>query len=243
MGKISVRNLCVNFGETILFDNLCEDFESGELYILVGPSGGGKSSLLKVISGLFPWCNGSIEFDGEDILKYSKEKMLNLHKRSGFVFQNAALINNMSIFGNLTLYYHYHHPEISDEEIMEKLQFYFDWVGFTDDVNMRPSTLSTGERMMVSLIRAIIHEPEYIFFDEPIANIDAIATKKVKEITLDLKKKGKTMIMVTHDLTFGFAVADKIGILAEGKIIESGTREEIINSSNKITRQVMNLDH
>jgi phospholipid/cholesterol/gamma-HCH transport system ATP-binding protein len=242
MGDVFLRNICLNLGGTAIFDNLTELFPAGQVYLLIGPSGGGKTSLLKVISGLWPADSGVIQFDGDDILKFNKAKMLELHKRSGFVFQSAALISNMSVFDNLALFYQYH-TDMDNSEIMERLNLYLNMLGCDFDLDQRPNSLSTGQRILVSIVRAISHNPDYIFLDEPVANLDAVSTRRVRDIILDLKKRGKTMVMVTHNLNFGFAVADKIGVLANGKIVESGTKAEITNSSNEITKTIFANDY
>ena len=242
MGSINLHNVCLNLDGNTIFDNLNESFPEGKVYLLIGPSGSGKTSLLKVISGLWPVNSGIIKFGDDDILEYSKAQMLELHKRSGFVFQNAALISNMSVFENLSLFYHYH-TDMSDEEITEKISICLDALGCCFNLSQRPNSLSTGQRMMVSIARAISHDPDYIFLDEPVANLDTGSAKRVRDIINSLKKRGKTIIMVTHDLSFGFSVADKIGVLAYGKIIESGSRSEITDSSNKITRTILARDY
>ncbi|OHD57503.1 MAG: hypothetical protein A2Y33_05910 [Spirochaetes bacterium GWF1_51_8] len=238
MGTIFLKNICLTFGDHMLFDNLSERIEDGETYVLLGYSGSGKSTLLKTISGLLFPNKGEVIIGGKNIFSYTKSEMLNLHKHSGFVFQNAALISNLSIFENLALFYQYHYGW-KDDAVMERIQPHLDSVGWDDDLSLRPGTLSTGERILVSIIRAISHDPEFVFWDEPSANLDNLTMKKANEIFLKLKKQGKTMILVTNDIRFGLPLADKIGILHQGKIIESGRPADLKKSDNEVTRSLL----
>ncbi len=242
MGSIVIDNIVMQYGSTVVLDHLTEHIGDGEFFTVLGSSGCGKSTLLKTACGLFPPNSGRVVIDGIDIFKLSKPEMLDFHKNSGFVFQNAALVSNMSVYENLAVYYHYHYPQMKDDEIFNKLEYFIEKVGFTDDISARPSTLSMGERNMIGLIRAISHDPDYLFLDTPFANLDVVSAKRMKEIILELKDKKKTIILVTNDLNFAFQASDRIGILNGGKIVESGTRNEIINSDLKITRQLLNLD-
>ena len=238
MPAIILKNLCLKFQEHVVFDYLSERIEDGETYVLLGYSGSGKSTLLKVISGLLFPAKGEVVIGGENIFDFSKHKMLEFHKSSGFVFQNAALISNLNVFENLALFYQYH-MNMPDEEIIKRVQPYLDDVRWDDDLKLRPSMLSTGERILVSIIRAISHDPDFIFWDEPSANLDNLTSKKVDEIFWKLKKQRKTMILVTNNIQFGLPLADRVGILYNGKIIESGTPAEMKKSDNEITRSLL----
>ncbi len=233
-----MKNICLKFQEHVVFDYLSERIEDGETYVLLGYSGSGKSTLLKVISGLLFPSKGEVIIGGKNIFSFSKVKMLELHKNSGFVFQNAALISNLNIFENLALFYQYH-MNMKDDEIMERIQPFLKEVNWDDDLKLRPSMLSTGERILVSIIRAISHNPDFIFWDEPSANLDNLTAKKVDEIFRKLKKQRKTMILVTNNIQFGLPLADRVGILYNGKIIESGTPAEMKKSENEVTRSLL----
>jgi phospholipid/cholesterol/gamma-HCH transport system ATP-binding protein len=238
MGAIAVKKLVHKFGETVVLDEFTETFYDGELYVLMGASGSGKTTLLKDIAGLGFMPGGKIEVNGQSIYKFSQKKMLDYHMHSGFVFQNSALIGNMSIRENLTLYYQYH-TAMPDEEIMPILNRFLHYVGFADDLNARPNALSTGEKMLINIVRAISHDPEYLFWDSPLANLDPIYGRKVKNIITDLKKKKKTMILVTNDAEFAFSVADTIGIIQNGRIVDRGTPDEIRRSTVDITQRLI----
>lgn len=238
MGSLFIKNLLMKYDSTVILDHLNETISDGEVYVLLGGSGSGKTTLLKVIAGLSLVQGGEVTLKGKNLLKYSQRQMLDYHKHCGFVFQNSALISNMSIYENLSLYYNYH-TDWTEKQIYENIKKYLDYVGFEDDLTLRPGQLSIGERMLVNIVRAISHDPEFIFWDNPLASIDNIYQKKVKNIIQDLKRQRKTMVLVTGDFDFGFSIADKVGVLSEGKIVESGSPDEIRNSQLRITRELI----
>jgi phospholipid/cholesterol/gamma-HCH transport system ATP-binding protein len=153
MGSIIIDKIVMQYSSTAVLNELSETVGDGEFFTILGSSGSGKSTILKTVSGLFPPTSGTVVIDGIDIFKLSKPAMLDFHKKSGFAFQNAALVNNLTVYENLALYYHYHYPQMSDEEIFERLDEHIERIGFTDDITSRPSTLSAGERSMIGLIR------------------------------------------------------------------------------------------
>ena len=238
MGSIYIKSIVMNYNELEVFDRLTELIHDGETYLLIGQSGSGKSSLMKAMAGLLYPDEGEIQVKGENIVNYNKFQMLDYHVRSGYVFQNAALISNMTLYENLALFYEYH-TDMTKDEIRDRIHYYIEMIGYSGTLDVRPSTLSMGERMMICIVRAISHNPEYLFFDEPTASLDPVATKRTKEIIADQKKQGKTIMLVSHDLQFGFSVADRVGVLHEGKIVESGTPDEIMHSKMEITNQLL----
>jgi phospholipid/cholesterol/gamma-HCH transport system ATP-binding protein len=236
MGEIYLKDVTLKFGKTVVIDKLTERFPEGEVYVILGLSGSGKTSLLKIAAGLSLINSGSVEVNGKNILRYNQLQMLDYHRCCGFVFQNSALISNMSIYENLSLYYNYH-TDLSEKEIYQKIKKYLDYTGFDNDISQRPGIFSTGEKMLINIVRAVSHEPEFIFWDSPLSNLDSHYQKRVKNIIEDFKKQKKTMILATGDVDYAFSVADKIGILKKGRIIESGTPEEIKNSKFSPTRE------
>jgi phospholipid/cholesterol/gamma-HCH transport system ATP-binding protein len=238
MGSILIKNILLKYDTASVINDLTERIEDGETYALTGPSGCGKTSLLKIIAGLALVNGGEVIVGGKDILRVNQKQMLDYHRICGFVFQNSALISNMSIYENLSLYYNYH-TDLTEKEIYEKIKFFLDYVNFTDDLASRPAVLSTGERMLINIVRAISHDPEFIFWDNPLASLDPIYQKRTKNIILDLKKKRKTMVLVSNDFDFMFSVADKIGVLYQGKLIDSGTPEDIRQSEHEIVKELL----
>jgi len=238
MGDIYIKDLVMKYNDAPVIDHISEHIQDGELYAFLGASGSGKTTLLKLIAGLQDADSGVVEVNGNNIMKFNKKQMLEYHKNSGFVFQNAALISNMSIYENLSLYYNYH-TDMKDKEIYEKIKKYLDYFEFDNDLTLRPASLSMGERMVINIIRAISHEPEYIFWDNPATALDIHYQRKVKNIIMDLKKERRTMILSTGDFGFAASIADRIGVMYRGRIIEYGTPEEIKNSNLEITKNLI----
>lgn len=238
MGNITIKNLTVKFEGNTVLDGVSEKIKNGELYVILGTNGSGKSTLLKTIAGLTLTQGGTVEVNGKNILSFSQKNMLDYHKTCGFVFQNAALISNMSVYENLSLYYNYH-TKMTEKEIYEKIKPFLDYTGFQDDLSCRPSVLSMGEKMLVGIVRAISHDPEFVFWDNPLSMLDTMGQKRIKQIIEDMKKKKKTMLLVTNDSDFAFQAADRIGILNKGRILESGTPREIKASKEKVTRELL----
>jgi ABC-type multidrug transport system ATPase subunit len=241
MGSIYIKNVLLKYDNNPVIDNLSVEIYDGELFALIGSSGSGKTTLLKIIAGLALINSGAVEVNGKNIIKFSQKQMLDYHKICGFVFQNSALISNMSIYENLSLYYNYH-TDMTEKEIYEKIKYYLDYVGYSNDLTFRPNVLSFGEKMLINIVRAVFHNPEFIFWDNPLASLDTIYQRKVKNIIVDFKKQKKTMVLVTNDFDFAFSVADKVGVLVAGKILESGTPDEIKNSRLKFTRELISKE-
>lgn len=238
MGRIIIKDLFVKYENSIVLNKINEVIEDGMLYVLLGPSGSGKTTFLKGVAGLLFQPRGRVEINGRNIYDLPPRQMLEYHTNCGFVFQNSALISNLSIYDNLALYYRYN-TNLSEKEIQKKIFNCLEKINFNDDVNQRPAALSMGERMLINIIRAISHNPEYIFWDNPFSSLDIINEKNVKNIIIDLKSKGKTMILVTTNIDFALSVADKIGVIYEGNLIDRGTPQEIINSKISVTQTLL----
>ncbi len=241
MNKITIQDICLSYGDTPILKNVNQEIQEGEIFAFVGPSGCGKTLLLKILSGLTFPDTGQVLYHDEVVHDYNKTKMLDYHKKCGFVFQNAALVGNMSIYENLSLYYTYH-TRYTEDEIRMRVQDLLDTFKFKDDVNNRPASLSTGERMVVSIMRAVSHDPEIVFWDEPLVNLDNATTTRVKKLMLELKEKGATQVLATYDGRLALSLADRLSVLDEGSILMSGTQAEIKAWDDPVVRHILNLD-
>ncbi|MCX7882011.1 MAG: ATP-binding cassette domain-containing protein [Brevinematales bacterium] len=232
MGNIYVKNLSLVLGDAVILHEVEEFIPSGTVYYLLGKSGSGKSSLLKSIAGLQLVQKGEIIVGGRNILQFNQKDMLAYHCQCGFVFQNAALISNMSIEDNLTLFFRYNYG-MSFKEAVKRIMPYVEMFQLQHELKLRPAALSMGEKMLVNIIRAVMHDPEYIFWDNPLANLDPFSKRKVRSLFQELKEKGKTMILVSDDVSFGMSVSSRVGYLEEGRLLFSGTPEEAKKSELK----------
>jgi len=198
-----------------------------QMLVLVGPSGGGKSTLLRLIGGLECPESGSIKIDGEPIL--FEEKALLAHRRQlGIVFQSWNLFPHLSALENivLSLYRVKGMPLEESKEVSMGLLKRFQLANHADK---KPYELSGGQCQRVALIRAIAGQPKLLLLDEPTSALDPLMTAEVLELVLELKKEGKNLILSTHHLHFARQVADQVLFLAEGKILEQGTPDEVFN--------------
>jgi phospholipid/cholesterol/gamma-HCH transport system ATP-binding protein len=236
---IEVRNLSFRYNSDLILDNLTFDLLENETVVVIGRSGVGKSTLLRLILGLSRPEAGSILVEGVDITKIS-EKELNIIRRDfGMLFQGAALFNSMTVGENVAfpIRQHRDYDERKIQKIVcEKLSL----VDLDGCENMMPAELSGGMKKRAGLARALALNPKYILFDEPIAGLDPIIANEIDELILNLKKSGGiTMLIVTHDLLHGFKVADKVIMLHQGRMIAIGTPAEVTQSENEHVQQFL----
>ncbi|MDH4199181.1 MAG: ATP-binding cassette domain-containing protein [Spirochaetia bacterium] len=240
MQGIELKNITLRLNGHPVLMNISEVIPKGSFYYLMGTAGSGKSAFLKVINGLFMDIEGSVMVSGENIYKLSQKNMLEYHKKCSFVFQNSALISNMTIFENLSLYYFYH-TSLNKNEILDKINPYLDLFNIDAEIlQQRPYYLSTGQRMIFNIIRALLEDPEILFWDEPLSNLDQIEKKKVKKIIKARHSAQKTSILVTNDLDYGLSVADQVGVLHNGHLVTSEKPDNLLKSKNHVIKSLMN---
>ncbi|MBI3269619.1 MAG: ABC transporter ATP-binding protein [Planctomycetes bacterium] len=209
----------------------------GETLVIMGGSGCGKSTLLGHLVGVLRPDAGEIRLLGEDILRLSTWKMDELKKRFGILFQSGALYNSMSIAENVALPLLEHarlDPGIIELMVKMKLKM----VGWTRPDTLKPSEISGGMRKRAGLARAIALDPEVLFYDEPTAGLDPIASTEISQLIVDLRDKLRvTSIVVTHDMTSAFHVADRMVMLHVGEVRMAGTPQEFRKSEDPLVRQ------
>lgn len=239
MPTIELKNISLTLNGHIIINNITETIHDGSFYYLMGTAGSGKSSFLKIMNGLFMDIDGQLLVDNKSIYDLKPSKMLDYHKECSFVFQNSALISNMSILENLSLYYNYH-TNLRKDEILEKIKPYLKTFNLsTSNLYDRPYYLSTGQRMLFNIIRSLLEDPKIYFWDEPIANLDQIERRKIKKIIQNKNKDGKTTVLVSNDWEYGLSVADHVGVLHKGELICSDSPENILRSKNKIIKSLI----
>jgi phospholipid/cholesterol/gamma-HCH transport system ATP-binding protein len=220
---IRVRDLVVGFGEQVVLDHLSLDVRRGEILGFVGPSGGGKSVLLRTIIGLIPKRHGSVEVFGVALDQASEDEQRAIEGRWGVLFQQGALFSSLTVRQNVQFpmrEYLNLSEELMDEVAMVKLEM----VGLTpDDADKFPSELSGGMTKRVALARALAIDSEIVFLDEPTSGLDPIAAGDFDELIRTLQQTlGLTVFMVTHDLDSLHTVCDRIAALADGKVVAAG---------------------
>ncbi len=215
---IRIESLSKTFDSLVVLDDVSFCIDDGNLVVVLGPSGTGKSVLLKSMLGLLPVDNGEVFFDGKSIQKASDSETYDIRKQVGFVFQGTALFDSMNVGENIALPLR-EHTTLSSKAIRERVCSLLEVVGMEGKAEMYPQLLSGGMKRLVAVARALALDPKYLFYDEPTTGLDPIMTDKVVDLVQNLKKKyTNSGIVVTHDLSTAKAVGDQIYMLKKGKI-------------------------
>lgn len=234
---IEIVDLHKSFGNKKVLDGVNLTINTGETLTIIGRSGEGKSVLLKHIIGLMKPDSGTIKIDGDDITMYNHSQMVNLRKRFGMLFQGSALFDSMTVDENVGLGLREHniHPEGQIKRIVtERLA----QVGLRDVEDIKPAELSGGMKKRVGLARAIAMDPEFVLYDEPTTGLDPIMADAINDLIIRMKRTLTiTSIAVTHDMVSAYKISDRIAVLYKGKIIVTGTPDQIRSSDSEIVQQ------
>ena len=240
MSIISVRDLVVEYDGRRVLDGLNLEIEPGQITVLLGGSGSGKSTLLRQILGLSQPKSGSISIKGIDITRCSQAQLQKTRRSIGVAFQSAALFNSLSLEGNVALALREQTalaPTIIDLIVWMKLAV----VGLADFGKLHPQELSGGMKKRAAVARALAMDPEIMVLDEPSAGLDPIVSAELDELILFLKDAFHiTALVVTHELSSAFRIADRIAMLFNGRVLATGTKEEIRANHHPRVRQFLN---
>ena len=234
---IEIINLSKSFNNKKVLDSLNLIINSGEVIVIIGRSGCGKSVLLKHIIGLTKPDLGQVIIDGNDMTRLEESEMDKLRLSFGMLFQGSALFDSMTVGENVgfTLKEHTDAPE---KEIRAKVAGSLELVGLKGIEKLMPSELSGGMKKRVGLARAICNNPKIILYDEPTTGLDPIMADAINDLIIDLNNKlNVTSIVVTHDMVSAYKIADRIAMLYKGRIIAAGTPDEIKNTKDPIVKQ------
>jgi len=235
---VQVRGLRKSFDGQEVLKGIDLEIKPGEIFVIMGPSGSGKSVLLKHIIGLDPPDAGEILINGESI--QSPETIGKY--RLALVFQSGALLNSLTVGENVGLYLTEHRLK-SPEEISKIVSEKLEAVGLKDVADKMPNELSGGMKKRVAIARALASEPQLILYDEPTSELDPLSAVVIGEEILDLKKQiHVTSIVVSHDRDLAFGVADRIAVINEGRIITIGTTDEVKKSNDPLVQKFLNAD-
>lgn len=220
---LEIKNLQKNFGDQQILDHFSLQVEEGEVLVILGPSGCGKSTLLRCINGLEEIQGGEIFLRGENISDRQKN-MHEIRQKIGMVFQSYELFPHMTVMENLLLG-PIQAQKRKKAEVEKEAEELLDRVGLLDKKNSYPRELSGGQKQRVAILRALCMHPEVILFDEVTAALDPEMVREVLEVISDLAKEGRTMLLVTHEMQFAKAIADRIIFMDGGKIVEENSPE------------------
>ena len=220
-----IKDLQKKFGSLTVFDGLRETICKGDVVVIIGPSGGGKSTFIRCLNLLEQPTAGKIYFEGEDIT--AKGFDVNRHRQKvGMVFQQFNLFNNLTVLENITISLTKVKKQ-SEEESKEKALKLLKRVGLEDKANAYPSQLSGGQKQRIAIVRALAMEPDVLLFDEPTSALDPEMVGEVLDLMRDLAKDGITMVVVTHEMGFARKAGTRVLFMDGGQIAEQGTPEEI----------------
>ena len=241
---IELRNIHKAFGKQVVLNGVDFEVREGETVALLGPSGTGKSVLLKHVIGLIRPDEGEIYVDGKDVCVLKRRELSELRSHIGYVFQNGALFDSMNVFENVRL-------GITDEDRYADLEYCRQRVAECirlvnlppDTIEKFPAQLSGGMRKRVGIARAIAGNPKYLLYDEPTSGLDPVNADIIDGLVQRLDHElGVTSVMVTHDVRGAFRVADRLALLSEGKIVMQGTPQEFLDSTNQKVREFLERD-
>ena len=230
---LSMKHITKKFGKLTVLDDMSLDVHEHEIVVLCGPSGGGKSTLLRTVNGLEKINGGEIHYRGELVTSKNIKKV---RSHIGMVFQSFNLFDNLTVKDNLIIA-----PtklqKKSKEEASKKAQEYLDSFGIGDKMDSYPHQLSGGQKQRVAIVRSMMMEPDLMLFDEPTSALDPEMVQEVLDVMVNLSKENITMVCVTHEMGFAKQVADRVIFMDDGTIVEEGTPEHFFeNPENERTR-------
>ncbi len=238
---IEVNNLVAKYGEKTILNDITLDIYEKEVTVILGSSGGGKTTLMKNIVRLNQPYSGSVKIFGQEVTQMEENEFYAILRRVGMLFQNGALLNSISIFDNISIPLEQHTRlsyEIRKKIIRKKLSL----VNLSHAINLFPSELSGGMKKRAALARAIALDPEILFFDEPSAGLDPITSANLDELILSLKNQlNISIIMVTHELASIHRVADRIIFLDKGQLVYHGPVNEVQNCEHQVVKEFFDV--
>ena len=224
---LTVEHLIKAYGETPVLDDISFAVKPGEVIVVVGPSGCGKSTLLRCQNGLEPTQSGRVRL-GSETVAYGGKNLTQLRQRIGMVFQSYELFPHLTVLDNILLA-----PTKVQKrpkaEVQKEAEALLDRVGLLNKKNSYPRELSGGQKQRVAIVRALCMHPEILLFDEVTAALDPEMVREVLDVMMDLAKNGRTMIIVTHEMQFARAIADRVLFLDGGKIVEEAPPKEFFD--------------
>jgi phospholipid/cholesterol/gamma-HCH transport system ATP-binding protein len=236
---VSFRGVRKAFGEKVVLDGLDLDLQRGQTSVILGPSGTGKSVLLKLLVGLMEPDAGTIRVDGVDVVGATERELFALRKKIGMLFQDGALFDSMTVGENIAFPLR-RHTTLSEAEIDDAVALRLEQVGLPGIEEQMPSSLSGGMRKRVSLARAVVMEPDIVLFDEPNSGLDPVTSDEIDALIGRMKEElGMTFVVISHDIVGAFAVADRIAMLYNGALVAEGTPDEVLRSPDPFVRRFL----
>lgn len=235
---ILVEGLTKRFDDFTALAGVDMSIQRGNIEIIIGGSGAGKTTLLKLLIGLDKPTSGSIFFDGQNLVSLSERRMTAVRRKMGMVFQYSALLDSMNVLDNVAFPLREHRKDLKGKEVRQRVLDKLQALGLEGVEKRFPSELSGGMRKRVALARALMLEPEVIFYDEPTSGLDPITARLVDDMILDARDRFRvTSVIISHDMAGALRIADNIHLLARGIVVTSGSPAELVAAGHELTRQ------
>jgi phospholipid/cholesterol/gamma-HCH transport system ATP-binding protein len=235
---IRFGNVHKAFGSKVVYRGLDFAIHRGETTTILGPSGSGKSVMLKMLIGLLEVDSGQIIFDGRDVTKMSEQELYEVRRRVAYLFQGAALFDSLTVGENVAYGLREQNwNTMSEDEIKRRVGHALEGVGLPGIEGMRPSDLSGGMKKRVGLARTLALQPEVLLYDEPTTGLDPINTARINHLIVGIKRAlGLTSVVVTHDMGTAFSVSDRIVMIGKGRLVMEGTPEAFRRAADPYVR-------
>ncbi|XAH22627.1 ABC transporter ATP-binding protein [Xylophilus sp. GW821-FHT01B05] len=239
---VSLRDTTFGYGERVILDGVSLDIPRGKVTALMGASGGGKTTVLRLIGGQVRAQRGEVLFDGQDVGKFDAPALYAARRRMGMLFQFGALFTDLDVFGNVAFPLR-EHTDLSEDLIRDIVLMKLDAVGLRGARDLRPSEISGGMARRVALARAIVLDPELVLYDEPFAGLDPISLGIAARLIRQLNDAmALTSVVVSHDVDETLAIADHVIVLAAGRIAAEGSPEVIRASTDPVVHQFIHAE-
>jgi phospholipid/cholesterol/gamma-HCH transport system ATP-binding protein len=239
VNTVEIKRLSFLRGERAIFDKVDINIEKGKITAIMGPSGTGKTTLLRLLGGQLVPDSGYVLVDGQDIHRLSKEKLYKLRRKMGLLFQSGALFTNLSVFENVAFPLR-EHTKLNQYMIRAIVLMKLEAVGLRGAADLMPSQLSGGMSRRVAMARAIAMDPQLMMYDEPFTGQDPISmgvlVRLIKRLNQEL---GMTSIIVSHDVAETASIADYIYLISDSKVMAEGTPEQLLKSESPVVKQFM----
>ncbi len=237
--SIRIVGLQKSFGAQKVLQGVDLELPLGQITVVIGRSGTGKSVLLKTLMGLMRPDGGSILIGGQDITRLGDRELMRVRNRFGMVFQHAALFDSMTVFDNVAFPLREHDRKMKEAEVKRRVDAALADVGLAEAGHKWVHELSGGMRKRAAVARALVRKPEFLLYDEPTTGLDPIMTAHVDELIRSAQDhtEGLTSLIISHDMQATMRIADKVAMLHEGRIIHEGTPEDFQTSSHPVVRQ------
>lgn len=234
---IRVSHLYKSFNGQKVLDDINLEIKAGEIVVVLGESGTGKTVLLKHLMGLIKPDQGKVEIDSVDITHLTERELLRVRKNIGYLFQEGALYDFMNVFENISFPLR-EHTDLDEATIVQKVENILKIVDLEGIENRYPSELSGGMKKRVGLARSIIMDSKIIFCDEPTSGLDPIRSRDISNLIKNVSRRlGCTTVITSHDIDNSFRIADRLVLLQEGRIIAEGTADQVRASSNSFVKE------